>query len=171
MDVDVHVEVDLHVDENITRRGAKMVENYYGTRRKRNIDLSRFREEKSSSSGLHWGNNEDQEEMQYEEELEEGEEEVEVDETESSDEWDSHTGVDHTDQQQIYLNGKPFHVKQQAKKQSFNETHLRITTYLERNVHQIIRMLQKQGQIESITKFINDSVKDYLMNQYQDRNQ
>lgn len=145
-------------------------DGYYGTRRKRNIDLSKFRDEKPSSSSLHWGSNEE-EEMEYEEELEEGEEEVEVDETESTDEWDSHIENDQTEQEQLYLNGKPFHVKQQPKKQSFNETHVRITTYLEKNVHQIIRMLQKQGQIESITKFINDSVKDYLMNQYQDRNQ
>ncbi|MBG9545511.1 hypothetical protein ABE29_22995 [Cytobacillus firmus] len=145
--------------------------SYYGTRRKRNIDLSRFRNEESSS-GLHWESNEEQEEeMEYGEELEEGEEEVEVDESESSDKWDSHFDNDQADQEQLYLNGKPFHVKQQPKKQSFNETHVRITTYLEKNVHQIIRMLQKQGQIESITKFINDSVTEYLMNQYQERNQ
>jgi len=139
-------------------------ESYYGMRRRRNIDLSRFRNEETSA-GIHWENNEEPDE----EVLEYGEEIVE-EEIECSDEWSSHTNSHQTDQEQLYLNGKPFRVKQQPKKQTFNESHVRITTYLEKNVHQIIRMLQKQGQIESITKFINDSVKDYLMNQYEDRN-
>ena len=43
---------------------------------------------------------------------------------------------------------------------------VRVTTYLEKNIHQIVHMLHKQGHIESITKFVNDSIKDYLMNHY-----
>lgn len=145
-------------------------EGYYGMRRKRNIDLSRFRREESSNVDRV---NEDEleEEVEFGEEIEEGEEEIEIEEQDLSVEWASHHDNDYLEEEQLYLNGKVFHVKQQPKKQSFNETHVRITTYLERNVHQIIRILQKQGQIESITKFINDSVKDYLMNHYQDDNQ
>lgn len=64
---------------------------------------------------------------------------------------------------QLFIDGKPFVPKQIQKKQSFNETHVRITTYLEKNLHQIIHMLLEQGQIESISKFINDSVKEHLL--------
>lgn len=145
-------------------------EGYYGMRRKRNIDLGRFRSEESSTNINSIKDDKLEEEWEFAEEIEEGEEEIEIEEQDSSAEWASHDN-DYPEEEQLYLNGKVFHVKQQPKKQSFNETHVRITTYLEKNVHQIIRILQKQGQIESITKFINDSVKDYLMNHYQDDNQ
>src|SRR5690606_29724160 len=131
-------------------------------RRKRNIDLSRFRDEESSS-GINWGNNkEPKEEIEFEEEIEE---------VEPSDEGDSHTNNIGLNAEQLSLNGKPFRMKTKPVKQPFTETHVRVTTYLEKNVHQIIHMLQKQGQIESITKFINDSVKDYLINHYEDKNE
>lgn len=71
---------------------------------------------------------------------------------------------------QMFIDGKPFVPKQIQKKQSFNETHVRITTYLEKNLHQIIHMLLEQGQIESISKFVNDSIKEHLLSQYNNEN-
>jgi predicted nucleotide-binding protein (sugar kinase/HSP70/actin superfamily) len=154
--------VDVDVTSSKQMKGAKIMDNFgyygYGTRRKRNIQFQR----EETSAGIDWGNNE---------ELEEGMEEEEGEEAEQSEEIDtSLEDYEDLNQEQPYLNGKPFKMKSKPVKQPFTETHVRITTYLENNVHQIIRMLQKQGQIESITKFINDSVKEYLMNHYQDEN-
>ncbi|PKG24280.1 hypothetical protein [Niallia nealsonii] len=122
---------------------------YYGMRRKRNIDLSRFREQEVK---LEEGYEE------YEEELEDEDSEIECTYASTRDE----------SEEMLLLNGKPFIPKIKPKKQSFSDTHVRITTYLEKNVQQIIRILQQQGQIESITKFVNDSIKEHLMNKYND---
>lgn len=140
--------------------------DYYGTRRKRNIDLSHIRQK----------NVVEQEDMEDEVELEEGYEyeelgwetegvEPEMDQTQRQSPSDFSN-----DASSAYINGKPFIPKQPPKKETFADTHIRITTYLEKNVHQIIRMLQKQGHIASITQFINDSIKEHLLNQYHDPN-
>ncbi|MFD1734997.1 hypothetical protein ACFSCX_00325 [Bacillus salitolerans] len=133
---------------------------YYGMRRKRNIDLSR----QSQSLGHDY---------QYEVELEEDKEVVELEEgyeeIEEVEEYEEevHLPDDYQSEQNYFmLDGKPFKLKQQFKKESFSETHVRVTTYLDKNIHQIIKMLQHHKQIESITKFINDSIKDQLMNKY-----
>lgn len=138
---------------------------YYGMRRKRNIDLSRFRHEEPSTS------------MKWEEELEEGyeyEEVIEYDDGEASQE-DVHERSneeknDEHEKEVLLLNGKPFMFKEIPKKETFADTHVRVTTYIEKNLHQIIRMLQKQKQIKSITRLINDSIKDHLMNKYHNNN-
>jgi hypothetical protein len=144
------------------------MDSYYG-RRKRNIDLSRFRGQKQNDDN--WSEMVELEEGE-EIELEEGEEEYEI--IDSHGDEDVDVGVDveieygKSDQmeQSFFLDGKPFVPKIQPKKQSFADTHIRVTTYFEKNVHQIIRILQKQGQIDSITKFVNDSIKEYLLNNY-----
>ena len=64
------------------------------------------------------------------------------------------------------IDGKPFEIKLQKTKPTFQESHTRITTYLENNLHSIVRILQKQKEIESITAFINDAVKYYLKEKY-----
>lgn len=132
---------------------------YYGMRKKREIDLTRFRQDDQVSS-IKWSD---------EEELEEGYEyeEVESDlEEKMETAHDSNSNSEGLNQEHFILDGKPFRVKSQKRKQSFAETHVRTTTYLEKNVHQIIRLLQNQNQIESITKFINDSIKHYLTTKY-----
>ena len=48
-------------------------------------------------------------------------------------------------------------------KPTFKETHTRVTTYIENNLHIIIKLLQEQNQIDSILAFINDSIRYYLM--------
>ncbi|KZZ85051.1 hypothetical protein [Bacillus sp. SJS] len=78
---------------------------------------------------------------------------------------------DKEENQVFILNGKPFVPKETIeRKKTFAETHVRVTTYLEMNVHQIVHMLQKNGKIESITKLVNESIKDYLMNHYHNDN-
>ncbi|WP_108672462.1 hypothetical protein [Peribacillus acanthi] len=137
------------------------MDQYYGMRRKRNIDLSRHRQPFAKDQQYEVEIEDDEEEI----ELEEGYEEIEEYEDEDINEVDL-PHEDLGDPNYFMLDGKPFKLKQQSKKQSFSETHVRTTTYLDKNVHQIIRMLQQQNQIESITKFINDSIKHYLTTKY-----
>lgn len=132
---------------------------YYGARRKRHIDMSRFEDRRHS---INWGEEPDLEEEYEDEDVNEYD----------SEPFNSESVVEEQikeeliQEQQLMLNGKPFVLKEQQKKKSFAETHVRITTYLEINVHQIIKMLHNQGQIESITKLVNDSVKVYLEKVY-----
>lgn len=157
---------------------------YYGfnTRRKRNIDLGGAKkplpptEEDWNQGELEEGYEEielENDEMELEEddeeiELENDEYEMEL-EKESVQIEDANIVTSKQDKQ-MFIDGKPFVPKQIQKKQSFNETHVRITTYLDKNLHQIIHMLLEQGQIESISSFINDSVKEHLLSQYNNEN-
>lgn len=142
----------------------KKIMGYYGARRKRNIDLSRFQKANEPVASLAW----EQEELELEEGYEEVEEECEYEDEELSDSQSADKSLDSNQEEQNHfmLDGKPFRLKQHSQKQSFSETHVRTTTYLEKNIHQIIKMLQHQNQIESITKFINDSIKHYLTTRY-----
>lgn len=73
---------------------------------------------------------------------------------------------------QLYIDGKPFIPKQKKRKPTFEESHVRITTYLSKDLHAIVRILLNNGQIPSITALINESVKAYLMNEFSaDNNQ
>jgi hypothetical protein len=157
------------------------MDGYYG-RRKRNLDLSRLKQPLPNNDLDHteYELEEDFEEIELEpeedeEELEEGYEEEIIEYEEPSEEDKVIINSQSTDGNDIaakplLIDGKPFVPKPMKKKQTFAENHVRITTYLEKNIHQIIRMLQNQGQIESITKFVNDSVKEYLMNNYHNDN-
>ena len=142
----------------------------YGERRKRNIDMSRFERSDQSLSIFKDKNEEvddeyrvEDDEYDYEEitidSEEELEEEIEDDALEEPLEKDS---------QQLYIDGKPFVPKQKKRKPTFEESHVRITTYLEKDCHMIVRMLLKHNQITSITALINDSVKAYLLNEFSD---
>ena len=147
---------------------------FNGRGRKRNIDLSRL--DRNDNTTVHfnsgWNNEEEQTievpelEEGYEEieEVDNTTEEIEMDECEEQEPVENFNDEIHTG---LSIDGKPFIPKQQIKKQSFMDTHVKLTTYLEKNLNQIIRMLQENGQIESITKFINDSVKEHLLNHYQ----
>lgn len=151
--------------------------NGFNTRRKRNFEYSSSRQP-LSQTGINWGNEEVELEEDYEElEVELGNNEYEEEyQTEEAMEYDNHELPDRNKKNnkqqnnQLYIDGKPFVPRQMPKKQTFNDTHVRITTYLEKNVHQIIHMLLEQGQIESISKFINDSIKEHLMNNYHNNN-
>lgn len=136
-------------------------------RRKRNLDLSRFRSDRekdvhSIDDYLEQDSCEEiEEEYEVESEQDLDVEYEEVEELEDEDEYNSER-----ENPTFMIDGKPFVPKKMGKKQSFNDTHVRVTTYLEKNIHQIVHIMQKQGQIESITKFVNDSIKDYLMKKY-----
>jgi hypothetical protein len=133
----------------------------YGERRKRNLNLLRDDQSIKLQRLLT-----DEDDWNEEEELEEGFEELEV--YEESEE-EQETENNETKPSVFLIDGKPFAIKQQAKKPTFQESHTRITTYLENNLHSIVKILQEQKQIESITSFINDSVKHYLMEKFQDK--
>lgn len=148
---------------------------YYGfnTRRKRNIDLGGAKKPLPPTD-------EDWTQGELEEGYEEIELENEVIELENDDyeikvekenvQIDEINTTSSQQNNQMFIDGKPFVLKQIQKKQSFNETHVRITTYLDKNLHQIIHMLLEQGQIESISRFVNDSVKEHLLSQYNNEN-
>lgn len=171
---------------------------YYGfnSRRKRNLDLGGAKkplppiDESWSQGELEEGYEEielENEDMELEEDneeielendemkLEEDDEEIELENNEYEMELEKESVqieeinvVRSKQNNQMFIDGKPFVLKQMQKKQSFNESHVRITTYLERNLHQIIHMLLEQGQIESITSLINESLKSYLLNEFHD---
>ena len=74
------------------------------------------------------------------------------------------------DQKQWIINGEVFLPKiiNVESKPTFKETHTRVTTYIENNLHIIIKLLQEHNQIDSITAFINDSIRYYLMKEKND---
>ena len=74
------------------------------------------------------------------------------------------------DKKEWIINGEVFMPKiiDVTEKPKFKDTHTRVTTYLENNLHVIIKLLQEQGQIESISGFINESIKYFLMKEKND---
>jgi hypothetical protein len=140
------------------------MDNYYGgfgTRRKRNLNLSNRNEVNSGTSnhGINWGS--------YETE----------DEDESKYNHDTFTNIETEDEalrddieeetlEVFQIEGKPFKLKAVAGKKKFSDTHVRFTTYLEKDLHNTIQLMNKQGYFDSITQFINDSVKAYLLEHY-----
>jgi hypothetical protein len=153
--------------------------DYYGMRRKRNLNYSGSRPLEAGS--INWNSDAELEEGEEIELEEDDEMELEADEEDEEIGFDVDADVavvengDGTGDEgrteegrHFYLDGKPFVPKGQKKKQSFADTHVRVTTYFEKNVLQIIRILQKQGQIDSITKLVNDSIKAHLLQEYND---
>ncbi|MFC6040527.1 hypothetical protein ACFPYN_13960 [Paenisporosarcina macmurdoensis] len=142
----------------------------YGERRKRNIDMSRFERSDQTLSIFKDKNEEVNDEFQVEDDEYEYEE-ITVDlEEELEEELEEKINEEQLakDPQQLYIDGKPFVPKQKKRKLSFEESHIRITTYLSVDNHLIVRMLLKQNQITSITALINDSVKAYLLSEFSD---
>lgn len=79
-------------------------------------------------------------------------------------------GLIKMEQKQWMINGEVFSPKiiEIESKPTFKDTHTRVTTYIENNLHTIIKMLQEHQQIDSITGFINDSIRYYLMKEKND---
>lgn len=65
----------------------------------------------------------------------------------------------------MYIDGELFSPKIITKEKlpTFQEKHVRMTTYVEKNLHIIIQLLLESDQIDSITQLVNDSLKFYLM--------
>jgi len=149
----------------------------YGERRKRNIDMSRF-ERSDQTLSIFKDKNEkvideyqvEDDDYEYEEITVNSGEELEEAEEELDEELEADTLEEHLerDPQQLYIDGKPFVPKQKKRKPTFEESYDRITSYLEKDIHLIVRMLLKQNQITSITALINDSVKAYLLSEFSD---
>lgn len=150
----------IYVYVNILLRVNLM---YYGQRKKRNIQYNPSKQVYSIFP--------DEEETDLPEEMEMEEEQIEYESEESEESYELEVEELKQDfeKEVLMIDGNHFVPKSQQKKQSFSDNHVRITTYFEKNVHQIIKMLQEQGQIESITKFVNDSIKAHLLNEYNDR--
>ena len=68
-------------------------------------------------------------------------------------------------EKKLYIDGELFLPKiiDKEKVPTFKEKHVRVTTYVEKNLHIIIQLLLEGGQINSITQLVNDSLKFYLM--------
>jgi hypothetical protein len=140
------------------------MDSNYGTRRKRNIDMSRFyrEDETKKYSATGWINEKSEEDTELEVDYEEVEEITEYDS-------DTDEDVEETSEEgsgQYFIDGKQFVAKEKPKKALFMETHIRYTTYIDKNVMRVIRLLQENGQIESITTFINDGIKEHLFHKY-----
>lgn len=148
----------------------------YGERRKRNIDMSRFERKDKTLSIFKDKNEEDSDEYQvdngeydYEEIIINSDEELEEAEEELNEEIEDDEVEDEVkkDTKQLYIDGKPFVPKQKKRKPTFEESHVRITTYLEKDIHMIVKMLIEQNQT-SIKALINESVKAYLLSEFSD---
>ena len=53
-------------------------------------------------------------------------------------------------------------LKNRRNKKSFEEQHVRVTTYLENSVREKLELLKDKGVISSYTELINQSVKHYI---------
>jgi len=53
-------------------------------------------------------------------------------------------------------------LKNRRNKKSFEEQHVRVTTYLENSVREKLELLKDKGLIESYTQLINQSVKHFI---------
>jgi len=53
-------------------------------------------------------------------------------------------------------------LKKRRNKKSFDEKHVRVTTYLENSVREKLELLKDKGLIESYTQLINQSVKHFI---------
>ncbi|WP_438316078.1 hypothetical protein [Sporosarcina sp. FA9] len=71
---------------------------------------------------------------------------------------------------ELFIDGMKFVPKRKPKKELFMETHIRYTTYISKDVMQIIRQLHEGEQILSITHLINEAIKEHLLNHYNNDN-
>ena len=53
-------------------------------------------------------------------------------------------------------------LKKRRNKKSFEEKHIRVTTYLENSVREKLELLKDKGVIGSYTELINQSVKHFI---------
>lgn len=147
------------------------------TRRKRNIELRDYNRNNQTLSVFPDNHQVEPDEYEIEDDgynYEEMTVDSEEDETEElEEEYQEEIIIEEQleeEPKQLYIDGKPFIPKQKKSKPTFEESYDRITTYLSKDVTIIVRMLLKQGQIQSITALINDSVKPYLLNEFSDEN-
>lgn len=136
----------------------------FNHRRKRNIDLSTFRnKEIDLVTGIQWGN-EPAPEHKIESDWEED------DSTDGTTHFPVRDSVKpqpfsartNDSNQTIYLDGKPIRFQGTGNEKTFEESHIRFTSYLENDLFKVVKALKKQGHIRSITELVNESIKHYL---------
>jgi hypothetical protein len=138
----------------------------FNARRKRQIDLSRLRNMKVEHvTGIRWDD-----EMQPESE-----------EVENESGWEEATPAPSSEFEQqkrkalhvvprapgdamstMCLDGKPIRFQGKRRDRTFEESHIRFTSYLEHDLFHVVHTLKKQGHIRSITELVNESIKHYL---------
>ncbi len=138
------------------KKGECKLENFqsgFGARRKRFIDVS---DRANNSNGITYHG------IQWENDNQQKEDFKELDYHES----DEENILIGESSDIVRIDGIPIKLKPTNNKKKFSDTHVRITTYLEKDLHQTIQMMNNQGYINSITQIINDSVKSYLLDNY-----
>ena len=162
----------LHLHLN-RRKGCIMMQTYdsigsFNARRKRQIDLSRVRNMNFEHvTGIQWDD-----EMQPESEeveIESGWEEEEATPAPSSEFKQQERKSLHVvprapgdAKSTMCLDSKPIRFQGMGRDKSFEESHIRFTSYLEHDLFHVVHALKKQGHIRSITELVNESIKHYL---------
>jgi len=142
----------------------------FGSRRKRNISLIPENERTGESVYRNTGWHNEPVLQVEEEDIEVFEEETACDVEEIEVE-DQSFGKDAEQQpKELFIDGVKFVPKCKPKKELFMETHIRYTTYINKDVMQIIRQLDEGEQIGSITHLINEAIKEHLLNHYNNDN-
>ena len=139
----------------------------FNTRRKRQIDLSKVRNIKIEHiNGIQWDNEvqkpasaEDELELSWEEEARPAQRPTAERRVIKSVRTPEPSPVANST---LLMDGKPIRIQAAGKEKTFEETHVRFTSYLEHDLHIVVQALKKQGQIRSITELVNESIKHYL---------
>jgi len=161
------------VDIKLIGKGGNEMNEYsggFGSRRKRNLKLIPDHERPSESVYRNTGWHNEPVPLLEEEDIEVIEEETAYD-IEDIEVEDQSFGKDAEQQPtELFIDGMKFVPKRKPKKELFMETHIRYTTYINKDVMQIIRLLHESEQIESITHLINQAIKEHLLNHYNNDN-
>lgn len=150
-----HIRIRIRIRE-LTKKGEYKLEEFkdgFGARRKRaafNVSDRTNNSDGVTYHGIQWGN-ENQQKEDFKELEYKSEEEIELNEG----------SLD-----VAKIDGIAFKLKTTTSKKKFSDTHVRITTYLEKDLHKTIQLMNNQGYVDSITQIINDSVKSYLLDNY-----
>lgn len=154
------------------KRGNKMNEynGGFGSRRRRNLSLIPDHDRPSESVYRNTGWHNESIPQVEEEDIEGIEEETAYDIEEIEVEDQSFDRNAEQQPKELFIDGMKFVPKRKPKKELFMETHIRYTTYISKDVMQIIRQLHEGEQIESITHLINEAIKEHLLNHYNNDN-
>jgi len=132
----------------------------FGVRRKRQIDLSAFRQnssdQQSSSLGIDWDSVENDEQLEQQirqEKMQLGRVSARQPATMSSSQEDFRT---------VKMGGKDIVIRPMEKKADFQKDCGKLTIYLENNLISTVKELKKERYIESISKLVGDALVHYL---------
>ena len=140
----------------------------FNARRKRQIDLSRARNMKlENMTGIKWGDEVDTTTEDFEfKSVRKIEKTDPVQTSDFTKQESKHlfvvSQVDADERTALFLDGKPINFRGKEREKTFEESHIRFTSYLESDLFYVIQALKKQGRIHSIKELVNESVKHYL---------